>query len=661
MSGAAAEPERWPLRARREPRSQPVSPHPPLRRDFATPELPVELAAFEDVLDPAVLDAAARRAKRLGVGGDEVLRSAGILSPEQIAAGIAATLGIAVDPLTRPFASRALEAACAGVLLKYEHGEPILTVAARGTGIRWLATRIAEDPDARAVLRVAAPERIGEYVREFAAGELAHEAVYGLRDRRRDLSAVAYGWSPLGVIGIFSAAAAGTAAFFAPATALIVAEYCLAFCFIAWTVLRLAACIYPRREKTALQLSDRQLPIYTIIVPLYREAPVAAKLVEALKRLRYPREKLDIKLVLEKDDKDTRDAIAKLKLHAPFEIIAPPTIGPQTKPRALAAALPFARGSFVTIYDAEDEPEPGQLRDAIAAFLSGPANLACVQAKLAIDNAHDSWFSRQFTAEYAGQFDVFLPLLARIGLPLPLGGTSNHFRTDILREVGGWDPYNVTEDADLGMRLARYGYRTGVVDSTTWEEAPVGRRQWIGQRTRWMKGWLQTWLVHMRHPVRLWREMGAKGFFALQLLIGGSLLSALVHPIFMWFVVFDAWTGELFTAGETLEHSFRKVLALVVLCVGYFGTVALGFAGLRRRQMTGLSWVLLTVPIYWLFLSYAAWRALLQILHAPYKWEKTQHGLARSSLRTARQQQPLAAIRPVREFAAQRLRSGRRR
>jgi glycosyltransferase XagB len=654
MSGATAEAEQWPLRALRTPRPQSAYWNRPELRPSAEKELPVELAAFEEALDPAVLDAAVRRAERLGVGGDEVLRCAGVLSPEQIAVGVAATLGIAVDPLTRPFAPRALEVACAGVLLKYEHGVPVLTVAARGTGIRWLAARIAEDPDARAGLRVVAPERLGEYVRAFAPDELAHEAVYGLRDKRRDLSALAYGWSPLSVLGIFTAAVAGTAAYFAPATALTVGEYCLAFYFIAWTLLRLAACAYPRGKIRPLPLSDRQLPIYTIIVPLYREAPVAAKLVEALKRLRYPRERLDIKLVLEENDVETREAVTRLKLHAPFEIIAPPSIGPQTKPRALAAALPFARGSFVTIYDAEDEPEPEQLRDAIAAFIGGPSDLACVQGKLAIDNARDSWFSRHFAAEYAGQFDVFLPLLARLGLPLPLGGTSNHFRTDILREIGGWDPYNVTEDADLGMRLARYGYRTGVVDSTTWEEAPVGRRQWIGQRTRWMKGWLQTWLVHMRHPVRLWREMGTKGFLALQVLIGGSLLSALVHPIFMYFVAHDAWSGELFSAGETLEHSIRKVLAVTVLCVGYIGTIALGIVGLRRRKMLGIGWVLLTVPIYWLFLSYAAWRALFQILHAPYKWEKTQHGLARSSLRRARPQ-AVPAMRPVREFAAERM------
>jgi glycosyltransferase XagB len=387
------------------------------------------------------------------------------------------------------------------------------------------------------------------------------------------------------------------------------------------------------RPNLHFDIPDRDLPIYTIIVPLYREAPVVAKLVRALRQLRYPREKLDIKFMIETDDAETLAEIAKLRLGAPFEIIAPPRIGPQTKPRALAAALPFARGSLVTVYDAEDEPEPDQLRDAVAAFASGPPQLACVQAKLSIDNPDDGWFSRQFTAEYAGQFDVFLPALAKMKLPIPLGGTSNHFRTAALRHAGGWDPYNVTEDADLGMRLARYGYSIGVIDSTTWEEAPVGFTQWLRQRTRWFKGWAQTWIVHMRHPLRLLRELGLRNFLAFQLLVGGTMMSAVVHPFFMSLVLFHAATGELFMPGETAEHSARKVLALCVLGVGYFGAIALGLAGLKRRGMLRIAWVVFTIPLYWLFMSFAAWRALWQLVRAPYHWEKTPHGLARSSVR----------------------------
>jgi cellulose synthase/poly-beta-1,6-N-acetylglucosamine synthase-like glycosyltransferase len=237
-------------------------------------------------------------------------------------------------------------------------------------------------------------------------------------------------------------------------------------------------------------IPDHKLPFYIIIAPLHREATLVAKLAVALARIDYPPEKLDIKLVLEEDDHETRAAAERLKLMAPFETIVVPPAHPRTKPKALASALPFARGSFGVVYDAEDEPEPDQLRKALAAFSSDPSRLACVQARLAIDNANDGWLCRHFAAEYAGQFDLFLPALARLRLPLPLGGTSNHFRMDALREVGGWDPFNVTEDADLGIRLARFGFRSGVIESATWEEAPVTLRQWLPQRTRWFKGWM---------------------------------------------------------------------------------------------------------------------------------------------------------------------------
>ena len=205
----------------------------------------------------------------------------------------------------------------------------------------------------------------------------------------------------------------------------------------------------------------------------------------------YPLEKLDIKLVLEPDDHVTREAIAKLQLGPPFEVLLAPDHGPRTKPKALNAALPFVRGTFVAVFDAEDQPEPDQLRLALEAFVANDERLACVQARLTIDNTADSWLTRLFTAEYAGLFDVFLPGLATWRLPLPLGGSSNHFRVSVLREVGAWDPYNVTEDADLGMRLARFGYRTAVIPSTTYEEAPARLGPWLRQRTRWFKGWMR--------------------------------------------------------------------------------------------------------------------------------------------------------------------------
>ena len=237
------------------------------------------------------------------------------------------------------------------------------------------------------------------------------------------------------------------------------------------------------------------------------------------------------------------------------------------------------------------------------------------------------WLTRLFTAEYAGLFDVFLPGLAAWRLPLPLGGSSNHFRTSVLREIGAWDPYNVTEDADLGMRLARFGYRTAVIPSTTYEEAPARFGPWLRQRTRWFKGWMQTWLVHMRSPLRLPRELGLPGFAVFQLLVGGTVLAALVHVLFAARLV---WT--LATAPP--DDAMAQVLLgfdAVTLLSGYLISAALGLIGLARRRLLGCAWVLLLMPVYWLLLSLAAWRALFQLLRDPYRWEKTEHGLARTS------------------------------
>jgi glycosyltransferase XagB len=250
----------------------------------------------------------------------------------------------------------------------------------------------------------------------------------------------------------------------------------------------------------ARRVPDDRLPVYSIIVALYREAHSVEELVRALRQLDYPPEKLQILLVTEPDDLETLAALSRLDLDTPFEIITAPANGPRTKPKALNAALAFARGTLTVIYDAEDRPEPDQLRHAVEMFRIESADVACVQARLTIDNTADSWLARVFTAEYASQFDLFLPGLAALRLPLPLGGSSNHFPTAVLRQIGAWDSYNVTEDADLGMRLARFGYRSTVLHSTTYEEAPAHFGAWLKQRTRWFKGWMQTWSVHMRSP-----------------------------------------------------------------------------------------------------------------------------------------------------------------
>ena len=269
--------------------------------------------------------------------------------------------------------------------------------------------------------------------------------------------------------------------------------------FAAYT-LRFDRCSDDRRAPARIE--DAELPVYTLLVPLYREANMLGGLTRALSRLDYPAAKLDIKLILEAVDAETIAAARALDLPGNVEILVVPDLHPRTKPKALNYALPFARGDYLVIYDAEDRPERDQLRKALAAFRQGPPNLACLQSKLNLYNADDNWLTRQFTIEYGALFDGLLPALDRLRLPIPLGGTSNHFRVAALKWLMAWDPFNVTEDADLGTRLARSGYRCQVLSSTTFEEAPVKFVSWLRQRTRWIKGYMQTWLVHMRQPAK---------------------------------------------------------------------------------------------------------------------------------------------------------------
>jgi cellulose synthase/poly-beta-1,6-N-acetylglucosamine synthase-like glycosyltransferase len=243
-----------------------------------------------------------------------------------------------------------------------------------------------------------------------------------------------------------------------------------------------------------------------------------------------------------------------------------------------------------------------------------------VQARLCVDT-DTTWLARYFTAEYAGHFDVFLPKLATLGLPLPLGGSSNHFRTAALREVGGWDPYNVTEDADLGMRLARFGYRCAVTDSTTLEEAPATIGRWLGQRSRWFKGWMQTVLVHMRRPQRSFRELGPRGFATLVVVVGGNAFAALAHPVF---VVGLCWDLSL-----AIWRPVESALCLASIAAGYVPSAVLAWHGLSHRGAPNKLGVLMWTPLHWLLLSAAAWWAAIELTHAPFRWNKTEHGLDR--------------------------------
>jgi cellulose synthase/poly-beta-1,6-N-acetylglucosamine synthase-like glycosyltransferase len=280
--------------------------------------------------------------------------------------------------------------------------------------------------------------------------------------------------------------------------------------------------------------------------------------------------------------------------------------------------LALARGEFVVVYDAEDRPHPKQLRAALSAFSEGGAKLACVQAPLVIDNARESWIASQFAAEYAIQFREVLPLLARMGAPLPLGGTSNHFRTSALQAAGGWDPYNVTEDAELGYRMVRTGKRIGVIGPPTYEEAPVRFRAWLKQRTRWIKGHMQTWLILMRDPIKSAREMGLGGFLAMQLVLGLGVLASLVHgPLFL----------VLLAAATTPFDLLGPADFTLALC-GYASAAFCALSAAALSNDLRHARAALTMPFYWPLHSLAAYGAVWGLIFRPHHWAKTEHGVA---------------------------------
>jgi glycosyltransferase XagB len=378
--------------------------------------------------------------------------------------------------------------------------------------------------------------------------------------------------------------------------------------------------------KSKPRMPDADVPVYTIMVPLYDEVRVLPKLVDSLTKLDYPAAKLDIILVLESVDLATQAAMLRQKLSGNMRVLVVPDGQPRTKPKALNYALSFARGDYIVVYDAEDRPEPDQLRAALHAFAEHGPNLACAQACLNIYNARQGWLTKQFAIEYSALFDAVLPALDRLGIPVPLGGTSNHFPRRLLDELGGWDPYNVTEDADLGIRIARLGYATTMIASTTWEEAPSRLRAWRTQRTRWLKGWMQTVLVHTRDHRALRRELGFARTLGFHLYMTGLILSALVHPYFYLALGAETVFGVGIGA-EPLLAPLVWIVATTTLITGYLASIAAGWLAARRRGHSVAVQPLL-MPVYWLMISAMSYRSLWQLVFDPFKWEKTPHGHA---------------------------------
>jgi glycosyltransferase XagB len=331
--------------------------------------------------------------------------------------------------------------------------------------------------------------------------------------------------------------------------------------------------------------------------------------------------------VIESEDFATRRALEAQRLPPIYEIIVAPAGFPKTKPRALNIALPLLRGELVAVFDAEDTPAPSQLqlREGAERFLRAPRRLACLQARLAIDNIEDSWLTRLFAIEYAVLFDVLNPGLAGLGLPLPLGGSSAR---------GLWlgcleCHRGCTEDADLGLRLARLGYRVNTLAASTQEEAPARIEAWLAQRRRWSKGWMQTFITLTRNPGRLITELGPATALAVLLMMTALVIAPPLWPFFTALLIYDLGTG--LPSPNTISLLVATVLWISVGAFGSGSILWLCLLGMKRRKLRGL-WPFLPLLLpYYLLTSVAAWMALGDLILRPFHWHKTEHGLAKTS------------------------------
>jgi cellulose synthase/poly-beta-1,6-N-acetylglucosamine synthase-like glycosyltransferase len=577
----------------------------------------------------------ARRARGNGTTFKAELLLDGLIGEEKLYRALAAEAGLPFLATIDPELLVVRNEDCLAELKRND-----LRVLARLSGIANAATLVMapqerdlarflmlkhENERVRSRICVTTPTALRAALMRRAQDELTRQATNGLFESAPKYSAklTLSGWQAF-FIGAISVAVP-LLAWFNPLWAFLALHVAGIFFFFCCSGARFLAA-RNRVDRTNLPAATRrrERPVYSVLVALYREAEVVPRLLVALSRLQWPRHRLEIKLVCEADDRETLEAIRAHKLRACVEIIEVPASLPRTKPKALRYALPLTRGEFVALYDAEDQPHPLQLEEAWQRFCARGDELACVQAPLDITNGKSSTLAGLFAFEYAALFHGLLPWLAKVNRLLPLGGTSNHFRRGALLEVGAWDAHNVAEDADLGVRLARFGYASETISLPTKEQAPEDFATWRPQRSRWFKGWAQAWLVHMRDPVSLFDDLGPRAFAVMQLMIGGMLASSLLHPVI--FLTAIAYAVKLFS-GDPM-HRWQVALFIVDvlnLSFSYGVFLYLGWRNIRPTERPRFWKLAAWTPLYWMMLSHAAWCAMWELIRTPHQWNKTPH------------------------------------
>ncbi len=479
---------------------------------------------------------------------------------------------------------------------------------------------------------VMSPAAIRGAVAAARGPQMAARALTRTSHRESCRSWTGAGTAVKAILGLFCIATAG---YLAPIWTFGLLAFWASLTLVAVTSLRTIAAMVQFRAARRLDqtwqsgrsraLNDDRLPVISVLVPLFQESAIAHRLIENLKKIDYPSDKLEITIALETDDLKTAKAFRDAELPVWMQIVRVPPGHLRTKPRAMNYALDFAKGEIVGIYDAEDAPAPDQLRKVTKAFATAPPDVVCLQGVLDFYNAQHNWLTRCFTIDYAIWFRLVLPGLVRMGFAIPLGGTTVFLKRDALEKIGRWDAHNVTEDADLGIRLARRGYRTAFVPTITLEEATATIPAWLRQRSRWIKGYAMTWAVHMRQPIRLWRDLGPKRFFGFQVLFLGTLSQFVFAPVL--------WSFWLVLIGlphpiEAIApwHAIVALGALYLLAeVATLAVAALSVATPRQRK---LIWWVPVMHLYFPLSAIACWKGAVELVSKPFYWDKTAHGLS---------------------------------
>ncbi|NUB43885.1 glycosyltransferase [Fertoebacter nigrum] len=576
----------------------------------------------------AMVQALAHNARGDGALGP-LLLAHGMISEQVLYPALAGHSGLAlIDPVTHPPDTRLIDRIGARVCLR--HGLLPWRDAGGATVV------IASQPEAFLRHRDLLETTFGPVIAALAPAPQIATALLALRGaalrdaaETRVPAAESCRISPKGGVPRWALALLAGAALL-----LVLAPAAVPLVLLGWAALTLALATGLKLAAALVMLRPAppgppppliaRLPVVSVMVALYHEADIAPRLLARLGRLDYPPDRLDILLVVEECDHVTRAALQCASLPPMMRVVVVPDGPLKTKPRALNFGLDHCRGSIIGVYDAEDAPDPDQIRRVVARFHQRGAEVACLQGILDFYNPCSNWLSRCFTIEYATWFRILLPGMQRLGLALPLGGTTLFFRRKALEELGGWDAHNVTEDADLGMRLARHGYRTELIDTVTLEEANGRALPWIRQRSRWLKGYMLTWAVHMRDPVLLWRQLGPRKFAGFQVLFLGTLSQFLLAPLL--------WSFWLVPLG--LPHPLADALPgwaalglLVLFALTEAVNITLGIRGLRltRHGMSAM-WVP-TLALYFPLGALASYKAVWELVRKPFYWDKTSHGV----------------------------------